>query len=67
MDGVSVIDPRNPVTSQSNMNTWSLVSVPGADVDGHAECASRRHCRGDLLLDFAEPLSPHARLHAAGL
>lgn len=31
VDDVSVIDPRNPVTSESNMNTWSLVSVPGAD------------------------------------
>ncbi len=31
VDGVSVIDPRNPSTSESNMNTWSLVYVPGAD------------------------------------
>ena len=31
VDGVSVIDPRNPLTSQSNENTWSLVYVPGAD------------------------------------
>jgi enterochelin esterase-like enzyme len=31
MDGVSVIDPRNPVTSESNSNTWSLVYVPGSD------------------------------------
>ena len=31
MDGVSVIDPRNPATSESNNNTWSLVNVPGAD------------------------------------
>ncbi len=31
MDGVSVIDPRNPTTSESNMNTWSLVYVPGSD------------------------------------
>lgn len=30
VDGVSVIDPRNPATSESNANTWSLVSVPGA-------------------------------------
>ena len=29
VDGISVIDPRNPVTSQSNMNTWSLLYVPG--------------------------------------
>lgn len=31
VDGVAVIDPRNPVTSESNANTWSLVSVPGAE------------------------------------
>jgi enterochelin esterase family protein len=31
VDGLSVIDPRNPSTSESNMNTWSLVYVPGAD------------------------------------
>jgi enterochelin esterase family protein len=31
VDGVSVIDPRNPATSESNANTWSLVGVPGAD------------------------------------
>jgi enterochelin esterase family protein len=31
VDGVSVIDPRNPSTSESNGNTWSLVYVPGSD------------------------------------
>jgi len=31
LDGVSVIDPRNPATSESNGNTWSLVHVSGAD------------------------------------
>jgi enterochelin esterase family protein len=31
VDGVSVIDPRNPTTSESNENTWSLVYVSGAD------------------------------------
>jgi enterochelin esterase-like enzyme len=31
MDGVSVIDPRNPATSESNNNSWSLVNVPGSD------------------------------------
>ncbi len=31
VDGVPVIDPRNPTTSESNANTWSLVGVPGAD------------------------------------
>jgi len=31
VDGVSVIDPRNPATSESNNNTWSLVYAPGAE------------------------------------
>jgi enterochelin esterase family protein len=31
VDGVSVIDPRNPITSESNANTWSLAYVSGAD------------------------------------
>jgi enterochelin esterase-like enzyme len=31
VDGVSVIDPRNPATSESMANTWSLVVVPGAE------------------------------------
>jgi enterochelin esterase-like enzyme len=29
VDGVPVIDPRNPATSESNGNTWSLVGVSG--------------------------------------
>jgi enterochelin esterase family protein len=32
VDGVAVIDPRNPSTSESNSNTWSLVYVPGSDI-----------------------------------
>jgi enterochelin esterase-like enzyme len=31
VDRVSVIDPQNPSTSESNNNTWSLFYVPGAD------------------------------------
>ena len=31
VDGLAVIDPRNPATSESNMNTWSLVYVPGSE------------------------------------
>jgi enterochelin esterase family protein len=31
VDGVSVIDPRSASVSESNMNVWSLVYVPGAD------------------------------------
>ena len=32
VDGVAVIDPRNPSTSESNSNTWSLVYVPGSEI-----------------------------------
>jgi enterochelin esterase-like enzyme len=31
VDGVPVIDPRNPSTSESNNNVWSLVYIPGAE------------------------------------
>lgn len=31
VDRVTVIDPRNPSTSESNNNTWSLIYVPGAE------------------------------------
>ncbi len=31
VDGLSVLDPRNPATSESNNNSWSLTVVPGAD------------------------------------
>jgi len=31
VDGVFVLDPRNPLTSQSNMNSWSLFYVSGSD------------------------------------
>jgi enterochelin esterase family protein len=31
VDGVNTVDPRNPSTSESNENTWSLVHVAGAE------------------------------------
>lgn len=31
VDGVFVVDPRNPAASESNANLWSLVYVGGAD------------------------------------
>lgn len=32
INGVSVIDPRNPSISESNNNVWSLVQVSGSDL-----------------------------------
>ncbi len=31
VNGVAVIDPRNPSISESNANVWSLVYIPGAE------------------------------------
>ena len=31
LDGVAVIDPRNPSVSESNTNVWSMFYVPGAE------------------------------------
>jgi len=31
VDQVSVIDPRNPATSEANDNTWSMIYLPGAE------------------------------------
>ncbi len=31
VDGLTVVDPRNSSTSESNMNTWSITTVPGSD------------------------------------
>jgi len=32
IDGVSTMDPRNPSTSESNNNSWSMVYVSGSEV-----------------------------------
>jgi len=31
VDGVATLNPRSPVTSESNTNVWSMVVVPGSD------------------------------------
>jgi enterochelin esterase-like enzyme len=31
VDGITVLDPRNPITSESNVNSWSLMYMGGAD------------------------------------
>jgi enterochelin esterase family protein len=31
VDGVATLDPRNPLTSESQNNAWSLVYVPGSE------------------------------------
>lgn len=31
VDDVTVLDPKNPAVSQSNMNSWSLFHIPGSE------------------------------------
>jgi enterochelin esterase family protein len=31
VDGISVVDPRNPLTSQANTHAWSLIHVRGSE------------------------------------
>ena len=47
VDGVATMDPRNPSTSESNNNSWSMVYVPGLGGRGHdSRCrtAASRKC-----------------------
>lgn len=60
VDGVSVIDPRNPTTSESNANTWSLVHVPGADF---LDTKNVPHGAVAALTYYSKALSRFRRLH----
>ena len=67
VDGVAVVDPRNPAISESNSNAWSVVHVPArtfmdtSDVPHGAVAAVTYHSSA-LKQGPAD-----ARLHAAGL
>jgi enterochelin esterase-like enzyme len=60
VDGVSVIDPRNPATSESNANTWSLVYVPGADF---MDTKNIPHGAVAAVTYYSKALSKFRRLH----
>jgi enterochelin esterase family protein len=60
VDGVSVIDPRNPGTSESNANTWSLVFVPGADF---MDTKNIPHGAVAAVTYYSKALSKFRRLH----
>jgi enterochelin esterase family protein len=60
VDGVSVIDPRNPLTSESNDNTWSLVHVPGADF---MDTKAVPHGGVAALTYYSDSLGKFRRLH----
>lgn len=60
LDGVTVIDPRNPSTSESNENTWSLVYVPGSPV---SDVRDVPHGAVSEVTYYSSVLKRHRRLH----
>lgn len=60
VDGVPVVDPRNPATSESNMNTWSLVYVPGSDTSDTRDVP---HGAVASLTYYSKTLEKFRRLH----
>jgi enterochelin esterase family protein len=60
IDGVAVIDPRNPSTSESNNNTWSLVYVPGSDI---SDTKNVPHGAVAAVTYYSESLKRFRRLH----
>jgi enterochelin esterase family protein len=60
VDGVSVIDPRNPATSESNNNTWSLVYVPGSAISDTKDVP---HGAVASVTYYSRPLKKFRRMH----
>ena len=60
MDGVAVIDPRNPSTSESNNNAWSLVYVPGSDISDTKDVP---HGAVASVTYYSETLKRFRRMH----
>jgi len=60
VDGVTVIDPRNPATSESNANTWSLAVVPGSDISDTKDVA---HGAVASVTYYSQSLKRFRRMH----
>jgi len=60
VDGVPVIDPRNPATSESNANTWSLAYIPGADF---MDTRDVPHGAVSAVTYYSKALSRFRRMH----
>jgi len=60
VDGVAVIDPRNPLTSVSNNNVWSLALVPGSDIFDTKQVP---HGAVASVTYYSAPLQRHRRMH----
>jgi len=60
VDGVAVIDPRNPLTSVSSNNVWSLALVPGSDIFDTKDVP---HGAVASITYYSAPLKRHRRMH----
>jgi enterochelin esterase family protein len=60
VDGVAVIDPRNPAVSESNNNVWSLVYVPGSDF---ADTLDVPHGAVSAVTYYSKSLGKFRRMH----
>jgi enterochelin esterase family protein len=60
VDGLTVIDPRNPATSESNNNTWSLVYVPGSDFSDTKDVP---HGAVSMVTYYSKALGRFRRMH----
>jgi len=60
VDKVSVFDPKNPMTSESFMNTWSLFYLPGTDF---METKEVPHGSVSEVTYFSKSLNRNRRLH----
>jgi enterochelin esterase-like enzyme len=60
IDSITVIDPRNSTTSESNMNTWSLVTVPGSS---YSDLKDVPHGTIGTVQYFSKSLNRFRRTH----
>jgi enterochelin esterase-like enzyme len=60
VDGLTVVDPRNPVTSESNTSTSSLVLVPGSETFDQKDV---RHGAVAKVPYFSSTLKKFRRMH----
>src|SRR5687767_7655122 len=60
VDGVATIDPRNPLTSVSNNNVWSLALVPGSELFDTKQVP---HGAVASVTYYSAPLQRHRRMH----
>jgi enterochelin esterase-like enzyme len=60
VDGLAVINPRSPFTSESNDNVWSLVHIPGSD---YMDTKNVPHGSIGAVTYYSTTLGAYRRMH----